>query len=87
MNNFWRSNAQHSDYSHQYCIIKFEVAKRLDLKCSHRNKEIIIRDMIEVLATATVVLRLQHINGSDLHLKVTQFYVSIIYELKKKNYC
>lgn len=35
------SNA-HSDYSQQCCIINLEVAKRLDLNCSHYKKEIIM---------------------------------------------
>lgn len=33
---------QCSDYSQQYYIISFKVAKRLDLKCSHHKKEMVI---------------------------------------------
>lgn len=30
INKSWSSTAQHSDYSHQYCIINYKDAKRLD---------------------------------------------------------
>ena len=40
---FWGCNAQHSDYSQQYYIINFKVAKRLDLICSHHtHKKMVI---------------------------------------------
>lgn len=29
-------------YSQQYCIINFKIAKRLDVKCSHYKKEMVI---------------------------------------------
>lgn len=32
MNKFYRSEAQHSDYSQQYCAIYFKVTKRLVFK-------------------------------------------------------
>lgn len=34
----WRPNAQHSDDSQQHCVIKFKVAKGLDLNCSYHKK-------------------------------------------------
>ena len=39
---FQRPNAKHTDYSQQYCIINFRVAKRLDLNCSHYKREVVI---------------------------------------------
>ena len=42
INNFWRANAQRSDYSQRYSIINFKVAKRLDLNSSYHKKETII---------------------------------------------
>ena len=39
INKSWSSTAQHSDYSHQYCIINYKDAKRLDLNCSHHKKK------------------------------------------------
>ena len=36
------SDAQHHDYRQCYCVIHFKVAERLDLKCSHHIKEVII---------------------------------------------
>ena len=39
MNEFWRLNAQHCNYSQPHCIVNFKAAKRLDHKCSHpKNK-------------------------------------------------
>ena len=35
MNKFWGCNAQHGDYSQQYCIAYMKVARREDLKSSH----------------------------------------------------
>lgn len=40
MNKSWRYNAQLNEYSQQYCIIYFKIAKRL--KCHHHKKEMII---------------------------------------------
>lgn len=42
MNQFWRSNAQHDDYSKKYNIVNFRVAKKLDLNWAHHKKEMII---------------------------------------------
>lgn len=38
----WRSNAQYSKYSEQFCIIVIQLARRLDLNYSNPRKEIII---------------------------------------------
>lgn len=46
----------------QYCIIKFKVAKRLNLICSHHKNVVIIISMVEVLVNATVIIMLQSIN-------------------------
>lgn len=32
-------NAQQSDYGQQYCIVNFEVTKRLNLNCSQHKKK------------------------------------------------
>lgn len=42
VNKHWRSNVQYCDYSQQYCIMYFKISKKLDLKCSHHQKEMII---------------------------------------------
>ena len=42
MNKFWGSNVQHGDDSLWSCIIYLKVPKRVDLKCSHRKKEMVI---------------------------------------------
>ena len=46
-------NAQHSDYSQEYCIINFKVAKSLDLNSSQHKKEMIIMWHDRGLANAT----------------------------------
>ena len=38
INKFWRANAQHRDYSQQYCIINYKTAYRLDPNCFHHKK-------------------------------------------------
>lgn len=40
VNTFWGSNVQYDDFSLQYCIIYWEVAKRVDLKYSHHKRNI-----------------------------------------------
>ena len=50
VNKFQNCNAQHSGQSQQYYIRNFKVAKRLDLNYSHHKKEILLCDVIEVLA-------------------------------------
>ena len=42
----------------QNYIIYFKIAKRLDLKCFHHRKEMIIMDITGVLAKAMVVITL-----------------------------
>lgn len=36
---FWGFNVQHGDYSEQQCIVYWKVAKRVDMKSSHRKKK------------------------------------------------
>lgn len=43
MNKFWGSNVQYGDYSYQYCILSVKVDKRLNFKCSHHKREMVIR--------------------------------------------
>lgn len=57
----------------------FQVARKLDLNCSHHEKEVVC-EVIQELVNATVVIILQYINVSDqhiVHLKLTQCYKSI----------
>lgn len=42
INKIWRSNIQHGDYSSYRYIICLKVPKRVDLKCSHHKKEMVI---------------------------------------------
>lgn len=58
-------NAQQSDYGQQYCIVNFEVTKKLNLNCSQHKKKWQICDMMKVLANATVVILMQFINVPD----------------------
>ena len=39
LNMFWRSVAQHNNYKQQFYFVNFKVAKRLDLNCSHYQKQ------------------------------------------------
>ena len=52
--------------------------------CSHHKKEIILCDMMEVLANATVVIIWQYINISNqhIHLKLTQVTCQLCINLK-----
>lgn len=60
---------QQSDYSQQYCIIYFKAAKRLDLKCSHHVREIIICEGHDGgAATAMMVTTSRYMNVSNPHL-------------------
>ena len=45
----------------------FRVAKRLDHKCFHLKKEMII-DTVEVLTKAMVIIISQYINEPNLHV-------------------
>ena len=74
MKKSWRSNPQHRDFSQQYCIINFKVAKRLNFNCSHHKKESNDYVMIEVLANAKVVTVLQYINVSNQHAYTLSFH-------------
>ena len=38
MSGFWGSNGQHGDYSQQYCILYFKVAKILNILTTHTQK-------------------------------------------------
>ena len=82
---FWRSTAQHSECRQQYSIINFEVAKRLDLKCSCHQKEMIImccdggvNQYYVGNHTAVYKILNQHI----VHLKLTLCHVSSYISLK-----
>lgn len=77
------SNA-HSDYSQQYCIINLEVAKRLDLNCSHYKKEIIMW-AVEVSANATIVIMVHCNQTNTLHTFKLHGYMSITSQFKNKS--
>lgn len=38
MSKFQRSKVQHGDYSFQYCVVDLNAAVRVQLPCSHSNK-------------------------------------------------
>ena len=68
INKFQKCNAQHSGYSQQYYIRNFKVAKRLGLNYSQHKKEVLLYNVIEVLANATMVIILWIINASNQHI-------------------
>lgn len=55
INKSWRANLQHTGDRQQYSIIKFRIAKRLDLYCSHhkiKEVKLTLGEVIEGLAIA-----------------------------------
>lgn len=69
------SNAQHSDYREPCCVVNINLAKTLDLNCSHHKKAIIICDVIEILAST---------NQNVIRLKLTQCYMTTIPQQKRE---
>lgn len=64
-----------SIYSQRYSIRNFEVAKRLDLNCSHAKREKIIMECDGGVSIEVVVI-LQYVNVSNQHLIYVN-YISI----------
>lgn len=68
-----------SKFRNNLCHHLGDVSLRLDLKCSHHNKEMVLWDPINVVANAILVIILQYIIISNqwvLYLKHMQNYIS-----------
>ena len=77
----WGLNAQHGDYSSQHCVLPLKATETVDLKCSHHTREEV--SVLEVVINLIVVIILQYIhiaNHHVLYLKLTQIYMSIIFQ-------
>ena len=63
------------------CIIYLKVAKRVDLKCSHHLKEMVImwgNGDVNWPSCGNHLPIYKHIKSSCVHLKITQHYMSVI---------
>ena len=59
--------------------IYFKVAIRVDFKCSHHKKEMVMLRHDRGVSNTRVVIILYYVSMSTgVHLKVTQYYMSII---------
>lgn len=81
MNKLWGYNVHHGDYSQQYCILYFEVAKKVHLKYYHHKhtpspKK--IHEMREVLTYLMVVIIFTIYQIIMLYILNLQSYRSII---------
>ena len=65
-------------------ITNVKIAKKLDL-FSHHKTEIILCDIIQLLANSTIVIILEYINDSNQHIGHLKLTCYISYFKKKQN--
>lgn len=63
----------------QYCI-RYLKTLRVNLKCSHHEKEMELCEVTEVIAKAKMIIALQYVSVSKQHVcfNSTQCYLSIL---------
>ena len=70
-------NVQHGDYSYWYSIMNLKVAERVDLKCSHHKKEMVIVWWDGDVCEGCGGIILQYVSVADQHY--TPYTYTVLY--------